>query len=352
MKSFTITKKEALPGSLFVIEGELSAESLEAQKKNALEKFQHMFSIDGFRKGHIPEKIIIERVGELGVVEEAGSLALEKAYNDIMTEVGVAAIGQPKVSILKIAPGQPMSFKIETAVAPEVTLPDYKKLAKVAMKGEEETTVTDTEVEEAIQDIRKSMAHQKFHETHGDTDDHNHDIKDEDLPEMTDDLVKTLGSFESVEDFKAKLKENLLNEKQVKAREKKRIEAIEAIIKDTKVDVPEILVESELLKMIGQFKDSISSMGMSYEDYLNNVGKTEEQISEEWKGEAEKRATIQLILNQIAVAEDIKADEAQVKDQVDKLTAFYKEADPFRMYVYVETMMTNEEVWKFLEAQK
>lgn len=352
MKSFTLTKKENLPGSLFVIEGELSAESLEAQKNQALDKFQQMFSIDGFRKGHIPEKILIERVGELGLVEEEGSLALEAAYTAIVNEAGIMAIGQSKVSITKIAPGQPMAFKIETAIAPEVNLPDYKKLASIPMAKEEKIEIEDMDVENAIKEIRASVAHQKFHETHGNTDDHNHDIKDEDLPEVNDEFVKTLGEFTSVEDFKTKLRANLLNEKQVKAREKKRIEVIEAIIKETGVEVPEILIESELVKMMGQFKDSISHMGISYDEYLKKIGKTEESIKAEWKDEAKKRATVQLILNKIAVVEDIKADEAEVKHQTEQLLTYYKEADPFRMHIYVETMMVNEKVWKFLEEQK
>ncbi len=353
MKYFTITKKETLPGSMVSIEGELSAESLAAQRSKALEKFQQLFTIDGFRKGHIPEKMLVEKVGELGITEEEGGLALEKAYADIIAEAGVAAIGQPMVSVTKIAPGQPMGFKIQTAVVPEVTLPDYKKLAKESVsKNIEEVTVTDVEVEEAIQDIRRSVAHQKFHETHGDTHDHNHDIKDEDLPEVNDEFAKQLGKFENLEDFKTKLKANILNEKQVKAREKKRLSAMDAIIGETKVEVPEILVESELTKMIGQFKDSISSMGLTYEAYLEKIKKTDDDVKNEWRDEAKKRATIQLILNKIAVEEKIVVDEKLVEHQATELSQYYKEADPLRIRVYVETMMLNEEVWKFLESQK
>lgn len=353
MKSFSITKKEALPGSMYVIEGELSTESLAAKKAKALEKFQQIVKIDGFRAGHIPEKKLVDHVGELAVVEEEGSLALEAAYEDIIKEVGIAAIGQPRVSITKIAPGQPMGFKIETSVAPEVSLPSYKKIAKGIMSKEAaEVSVEDTEVEAAIKEIRESVAHQKFHETAGDTNNHDHDFKDEDLPEMNDDFVKTLGKFESVADFKEKLKSNLLNEKQVKAREKKRIEAMDAIMKDTKVDVPDLLVESELIKMVGQFKDSILSMGLTYEDYLKKINKTDDDIRAEWKDEAKKRATIQLILNKIAAEEKLEADEKELEHQTKELSEYYKDADPLRLRIYVETMMTNEKVWRFLEEQK
>jgi len=355
MKTFTITKKEVLPESSYLIEGEISLESIEAEKKNALIKFQDLFAVDGFRKGHIPEKVLFEKVGDLAIVEEAGSLALEKYYEAIVNEVGIVVIGQPKVSIIKIAPGQPMSFKIETAVVPEVTLPEYKKIAKEEVSSEKEVLVVeDKEVEEAIKEIRESVAHHKFHQENPDdkSENHNHEFKDEDLPEVTDEFVKTLGKFDSVEDFKIKLKANILSEKQLKSREKKRLSIIEKIIKDTKVEVPAVLVESELLKMMGQFKDNIASIGLSFEDYLKNISKTEEDIRNEWKDEAKKRAIIQLILNKIAQVEKIEAGEEEVKHQTEELLTFYKDADPLRIRIYVETMMVNEKVWKFLEDQK
>lgn len=353
MKTFTITKKEALPESSYLIEGEISVESIEAEKKNALTKFQDLFAIDGFRKGHIPEKVLLEKVGELAVVEEAGSLALEKHYEAIVNEVGIVVIGQPKVSITKIAPGQPMAFKIETAIAPEVVLPKYTKIAKeVASSISEEVVVEDKEVEDALKEIRESVVHHKFHQDHPEDTSHNHEFKEEDLPEVTDEFVKTLGKFDNVEDFKTKLKANILSEKQVKSREKKRLSIIEAIIKDTKVEVPAVLIESELLKMTGQFKDNIASMGLSYEEYLTKISKSEDDIRNEWKDEAKKRAIIQLVLNKIAVEEKIEAGEEEVKHQTEELLTFYKDADPLRIRIYVETMMVNEKVWKFLEDQK
>jgi FKBP-type peptidyl-prolyl cis-trans isomerase (trigger factor) len=352
-KLFTLTKKEEQPGSMFLIEGELSVEALDAQKKTALDKFQQIVAIDGFRKGHIPENKLIEHVGALALLEEQGSLALEASYEEIIKETGIGAIGSPLVSITKIAPGLPLGFKIETAVIPEITLPSYKKIAKEVMnKKEDEIVVDDKEVDEAIEEVRKSVAHQKLHDKVGETENHDHEFKAEDLPVVDDAFVKTLGKFENVEDFKSKIKANLLNEKQVKAREKKRIDTIEQILKGTKVEVPEVLIESELIKMIGQFKDSISSMGLSYEQYLERVKKSEDDIRAEWKGEAKKRATIQLVLNKISADEKIVVDEKEIDHQVKELMTYYKEADPIRMQNYVETMMTNEKVWKFLEDQK
>jgi len=352
MTLYKITKKQALPESLFVIEGEISVEALAKQRKNALDKFQEILSMDGFRKGHIPEKNVVEKVGEIAILEEAGTLTLEKIYTDIIKEVGISPIGQPKVSVIKIVSGEPLAFKIETAIAPEVKLPDYKKIAKIEMVKEEVIEVTEKDMEDAIAEIRESVAHHKFHQTQGETEHHNHNFKEEDLPVFDDAFVKTLGKFENVEDFKTKFRVNLLAEKKGKAREKKRYDIMEEILKDTKVDVPAVLTESELLKMIGQLKDQVAHAGLEFDAYLKQVGKTEQDIHTEWKDEARKRATLQLVLNKIFDEEKLEIPENEIKHQTDQLVTYYKDANPVNVRIYVESMMINEKTWKFLEDQK
>jgi FKBP-type peptidyl-prolyl cis-trans isomerase (trigger factor) len=352
MSSYKITKKETLPESLFVIEGEISVEALAKQRKNALDKFQEILSMDGFRKGHIPEKNVVEKVGEIAILEEAGTLTLEKNYADIIKEAGISPIGQPKVSVTKIVAGEPLTFKIETAVAPEVKLPNYKKIAKAEMAKEETVEVTEKDMEDAIKEIRESVAHHKLHQTQGETENHDHNFTEADLPVFDDAFVKTLGKFESVEDFKEKFKVNLLAEKKGKAREKKRYDIMEEILKDTKVDVPAVLTESELLKMIGQLKDQVAHAGLEFDAYLKQVGKTEQDIHTEWKDEARKRATLQLVLNKIFDDEKLELPEDEIKHQTEQLVTYYKDANPVNVRIYVESMMVNEKAWKFLEDQK
>jgi len=87
------------------------------------------------------------------------------------------------------------------------------------------------------------------------------------------------------------------------------------------------------------------------EDYLSHLKKTEEDMKKEWRPAAEKRARLQLVLNKIAKEEDVKPDEKQLNDQVKQLLEQYKEADEARVRIYVESVMTNEEVMKLLESQ-
>jgi trigger factor len=127
---------------------------------------------------------------------------------------------------------------------------------------------------------------------------------------------------------------------------------IEEIEKETKIDVPDILIQSETEKMIARMKSDIEKMGLKYEDYLKNLGKNDEQVREEFKGDAEKRAKVQMIVGEIAVKENLKPDAEQVKEEVKKVMEAYKDADERNAKMYIENVLVNEEVFKFLEEQK
>jgi FKBP-type peptidyl-prolyl cis-trans isomerase (trigger factor) len=141
-------------------------------------------------------------------------------------------------------------------------------------------------------------------------------------------------------------------EEPLKTKEKKRIAIIDAIIGATEVVVPKVMIESELLKMMGQFKDDVSRAGAKWEDYLKHIKKTETEIKEEWKESAVKRAKAELIVAKIAMEEKIEPTEQELEHETKHLLEHYKDADPFRARVYVYTMMRNEKVLQFLENLK
>src|ERR1019366_6016845 len=125
------------------------------------------------------------------------------------------------------------------------------------------------------------------------------------LPEFTDDFVKSLGEFNDIPDFKDKLSKMLGEQKTDEAREKTRIRIADALAEATTVDLPDVLIESELNRIDAQFRADIERMGVKMEDYLKHAKKTPEEIRAEWKPLAEKKAKLQLLLNLIAEKEKI-----------------------------------------------
>ena len=173
-----------------------------------------------------------------------------------------------------------------------------------------------------------------------------------DLPEVNDDFVKTLGNFKTVDDFKKELKKNMLTDKENKAKESRRIKMIEKIIDESKVDVPNVMVEQEIERMLSKFKHDIQNFKMNPEDYLKQINKTEDDLKKEWKPDAIKRSKMNLILPKIAAEEKIKADEEAVKKELEHLKSHDKDLNEEHAKVYVEHVLTNEAVFKFLEGQK
>jgi trigger factor len=207
-KLHTALKVEKLPNSEVKITGEITVGALAHYREHALEHFKAELELPGFRKGHVPEKTIIERIGELAILEEAGEEALNAAYPAILHETKEDIIGTPKVQITKLAIGSPLSFEIIASTFPRFELPDYKKLAKAESTKKETTEVTEKEVEEGIMTLRR-MREQRGKE--------GEKVADENLPPLTDELVKDFGKFENVADFKEKMRDSIVKEKELRA---------------------------------------------------------------------------------------------------------------------------------------
>lgn len=339
------------PGSKLEITGIVPSAKFESFRKKALENINNEITIDGFRKGKIPENILVSKVGDMAILEEMAELALSQAYPKMVIDNKLDVIGRPEIQITKIAKDNPLEFKIISSVVPEVKLGDYKDIAKQEISKQKEIEpVTDKDIEDAILKIRRSRA--SHDHNHGEMSEEEHNkLIDSSLPELNDDFVKSLGQFTSVADFKDKVKEMLVIDRKDQAREKKRIAISDKLIETSVIEVPEVLVESESKRIEAQFGEDIARMGIKMEDYLSHSKKTIDDIRKEWKPHAEKKAKLQLILNEIAKIEKLSPDPKEIENEVNHIVEHYKDADRDRAFIYAETVLTNEKVYSFLESQ-
>lgn len=347
------TEIKKLPKSLVEIVGIMEVEDFEGFRKKAMKHLSEHADLPGFRKGHIPEATLATAVGEMGILEEMAEMAIESRYTDIILTSKIDAIGHPTVGILKLAKGNPFEFKITVAVVPEITLPDYKKIASKKTKEPIKITVEDKEVDEVVMNIRKQRAG-KPTGYEGASEPASAEgsgvAKEEDLPKIDEEFLKSLGDFKTIDDLKKLLKENMTKEKEQQAKEKRRMEIIKEINDETKIELPDILVESELERMVAQFKHDVSQMGIKFEDYLKSLKKTEEDMKKEWQKDAESRAKTQLIINKIAETEKLSPEKEKFEKEIAHITEHYPDADPEKTRAYVNMVMTNEKVLEFLET--
>jgi FKBP-type peptidyl-prolyl cis-trans isomerase (trigger factor) len=348
------TKINKLPKSEIEIEGEIPADVFETYFDKALKILGENFKLDGFRQGKIPESVLLKNIPEIGILEKMAELALNEHYPKIIAEEKIDVITRPEISITKLARNNPLGFKIKTAVLPEIKLPDYKNISKKIVgdvtDAEKNVVVSDDDVENTIKDILKSRAPKKHVAEIANTNPE--EEKKEELPEFNDEFVKGLGPFKDVADFKDKLKVNIKLEKENAQKEKTRVKIIEKIIEDSTLEVPEILVEIEINKILQRMESDITQMGLKFEDYLKHLNKTVDDLRKEFRNDGEKKAKLALLLNEIAKVEKIVADEALVEREVKAILEHYKDADPERAKMHAENVLTNEKIFQFLENQQ
>jgi len=114
------TKQTKLPKSQIEIEFELTAGEFQEHFEHAIEHLKHHMKVDGFRAGKAPASMVEEKIKPEVLLMDAGDHAVQRVYTDYVKESKLEPIGQPEVSIIKIAKGNPFIFKAKITVLPDV----------------------------------------------------------------------------------------------------------------------------------------------------------------------------------------------------------------------------------------
>lgn len=361
-KAYDVKIKQ-LPKSEVEIKGSIPADTFDSFRGSAIKRLGKDVTVKGFRKGKAPEAVIVERAGEAMILEEMADLALNATYPQIIESEKIDAIGNPQVQITKIAMGNPLEFTLTTAVMPVVKLGDYKKIAKKENGNEKPVTVENTEVENIITEIRKRKVAQDkmLHESEAAQNEEKTLVegekipetpKEEALPELTDEFVKTLGEFENVADFRAKLEENIKHEKEMKAREEKRERIIKGIVDASKIEVPEVLIHDEAHKMAHRFEHDLEHANLSIDDYLERTKTTKENLEKEWHEAGERKVRTQLVFETLIKEANIAVLDEELEAEVTRMLENYPEADRAQLRSYVGNTLLTAKIFEFLEEQK
>ena len=181
------------------------------------------------------------------------------------------------------------------------------------------------------------------------------DVLQRDLPKLDDEFAKSLGGFENVAALEKSIKDGMLNEKGKVEKEKFRIAVISKITKDSEMEVPDIMIESELEKMIHELQHDIEHQGMEFEKYLEHIKKTREDLIKEFRDKAIERVKIALVMREIGKAEavEVSAEDLATKEKevLEKMGDQSQDIDPEKLHSYTENVITNEKVFEFLEVQ-
>ncbi len=180
-------------------------------------------------------------------------------------------------------------------------------------------------------------------------------VQERQTPEVNDDFAKSLGKFENLEALKKNIKEGVEHEEGHRQKDQKQREYIEKIIENSKVELPDILAEKELEKMLEEFEYQIQTMGMNLDQYLEKLGKKKEDLKKDWLPQAEKRVISALALKEIISKEEIKVEASEVEAEMNKTLQYYKNVkdlkkniDMERLYAFAKGTLENEKVLEYL----
>ena len=113
---------------------------------------------DGFRQGKAPVERILQIYGEGPVLRRAAEIAIQEELPAILAKENLPIVETPRVTTDTPEADKPLTFTARAALAPEVKLPDYVKIAEKHRNAKETTSVTDEEHKEALTHLRRERA--------------------------------------------------------------------------------------------------------------------------------------------------------------------------------------------------
>ena len=160
------------------------------------------------------------------------------------------------------------------------------------------------------------------------------EIKEKQLPDIDDDFAQDVSDFDTLDEYKADLKKKRAERKEAEAKKQKETEAIEKIVADSKMDIPQAMIDTQVTRMAEDFAQRLQQQGLSLEMYFKYTGLTAEKILDDMKPEAVKRIQNSLVLEAVAKAENIQVSDDEFNAELSKMAEMYKmEVDKIKEFM-------------------
>ena len=158
-----------------------------------------------------------------------------------------------------------------------------------------------------------------------------HEIKEEELPEINDEFVKDISEFDTLDELKADVKERLEKEAEAKDENAMRNNAIEKVYEANDIDVPDVMVNSEIDAMMSEFDQQLRSQGLDLESYYKYLGTDSGSFRESMKDEALRKVKTRMIITAVAEQEGFEGSDEDVDKEIENMAKQYSlEADKVR----------------------
>lgn len=180
-----------------------------------------------------------------------------------------------------------------------------------------------------------------------------HEIKKKEMPALDDEFAKDVSEFDTLAELKAGIKEKIEEENKNKAKYETEDAAVKAVCDNVEIDIPSGMIETETDNMVKEIEQRLSYQGMKLENYLQMIGKTNEEFRKEYEEQAKTSVKSRLVLEAIIKAENIEADSEKVSAKIKEMAEMYgqkeeqlKENEAF--VKYLEESLKNERAVEFI----
>ena len=158
-----------------------------------------------------------------------------------------------------------------------------------------------------------------------------HEIKYEEMPEIDDEFVKDVSEFDTLDELKTSEREKLEKQNKETAEQTMKNSAIEKVYEANDIDIPDVMVETEVDSMMSEFDQQLRSQGMDMDSYLKYMGENSDAFKEQLKDEAFKRVKTRMIVRAIADQEGFEVSEEEIDAELASMAQQYDlEADSLK----------------------
>ncbi len=381
--NYTVEKLEKNKAKITV---KVDAQDWQNALQKAYEKTKNKYQIGGFRKGHVPYKVLVNAYGVGVFFDDALDIILPQEYGKVLEqEKELDPVDTPEVGINAISDAT-LEFTLTVQCKPDFTLGKYTGLEiardKVEVSEEEVQAEINAKLEEAgawipvvdraaqngdqvLIDYSGSVDGVKFDGgtaekqtltlgsgmfipgfeeqvvgmNIGDQKDVNvtfpeeyhekslagkqavfavklHEINIKDVPTLDDESVKDISEFDTVEEYKASVKSKIEEKKNAEADSKLENDLIQKIADDSKVEIPQCMIEQQIDDMIQEFEQRLQYQGLNAKDYYKYTGMTQEKLRENYKEMAEKNVKLRLTLEALLKAVQVPVSDEEIDEKI------------------------------------
>lgn len=149
------------------------------------------------------------------------------------------------------------------------------------------------------------------------------EIKRKELPVLDDEFAKDVSEFETLEELKNSIKEKLEEENKIKAKYEIEEEAIKTVCDLVDVEIPSGMIETEIDNILKDIDAKLAYQGMNLEQYLQMIGKKEEEIRQEYFEQAQRSVKVRMVLEAIVEAEKLEATTEEINEKINEMAKTY-----------------------------